>query len=123
MPQHQSREKIEALVQFVDPHNKDLNPLQKIVLSKCNIATGEDGKQSLELDGHLTPDLISVILSKMSIEVLLDIRDVLYEISRSSGVSKWGPKIGGNTPSIPSEAPAKSDKDDILTPKIEDVCE
>jgi len=66
MNPHDDRAKIEGLLQWLHPDNQDLK---------------------------LEPDKIQIILQKVSIQVLLDIRDTIYQMAQSQGVNKWGPKI------------------------------
>lgn len=71
MIQHEERAKIEGLLQYLHPDNKDLN---------------------------LPNDKISLILQKLAIQVLLDIRESMYEIGKNQGVDKWGPKLQQDPP-------------------------
>jgi hypothetical protein len=66
MAPHDDRSKIEGVLQWLHPDNPDIK---------------------------LTPDKIQIILTKLGIQVLLDIRDTVYQIAQHQGVQKWGPKI------------------------------
>jgi len=66
MNPHDERAKIEGLLQWLHPDNTDLT---------------------------LPVDKIQTILQKVSIQVLLDIRDTMYQIAQNQGIDKWGPKI------------------------------
>ena len=93
MKQHESREKLEAVLDYLDPHNKDINPLQRLIVRKFQKVKDEDDKENIELEAFLTPDIISIVLQKIQVQVLLDVRDVLYDLLRESGVTKWGSKL------------------------------
>lgn len=124
MKQHQDREKLEAIVDYLDPHNKDINPLQRLIVNKLQKEVGEDGKENLKIDAILTPDMISLILQKIHIELLLDIRDTMYEISRGAGVARWGSKLGGSTTKVDHKHDPSSplfEKQENIIPSTEAV--
>ncbi len=66
MNPHDDRAKIEGLLQWLHPDNPD-----------CKLDASD----------------IQVVLQKVQIQILLDIRDVTYQSARNQGVDKWGPKM------------------------------
>ena len=100
MNQHQDRTKIEGIVNYLDPHNKDINPLQRLIVQKFQMGKDDKDQDTISLEALLTPDLISLILQKIQIELSLDIRDALYELNRQAGVTKWGSKLGASASTV-----------------------
>lgn len=66
MNPHDDRAKIEGLLQWLHVSNPD-----------CKLDVPS----------------IQVVLQKLQTQLLLDIRDVAYEISRNQGIDKWGAKL------------------------------
>ena len=123
MKQHQDREKLEAIIDYLDPHNKDINPLQRLIVNKFQRDVDEEGKEVLKVDAVLTPDMISLILQKIQLEISLDVRDLLYDLNRAAGISKWGSKLGTDTAKVEHKlAPAPGIfKSETILPSAEDV--
>jgi len=125
MKQHQDRKELETIVDFLDPHNKDINPLQRLIVQKFLKETTEDGKENVKVEAIITPDMINLILQKIQIELSLDIRDLLYELNRATGVSKWGSKLGTadgtKVEHKLSDAPLGSFESEQVTPSAESV--
>jgi len=124
MKQHQDRKELETIVDFLDPHNKDINPLQRLIVQKFLKETTEDGKENVKVEAIITPDMINLILQKIQIELSLDIRDLLYDLNRQTGVSKWGSKLCVESARFEQKSDNPShefSESELITPSAESV--